>query len=201
MFCENCGKQVPNGATFCAACGAKVNVPQQPNFNSQMNYGGQMPYGTVSPYYNKHVSMEYEIQIKKEEIAKVAKSEKRLGIGLIIWGALQAAICLNGVLMIEGLSNFWIAVYIGTVIAGIASIYYGAVSVKYSSDIYFENYRIISVYEERLAELIIFMIFECVLGGIIGICLSVSACINRSKILKAKDIMMQNVSKETYSRW
>ena len=30
MFCKNCGKQIPEGAIFCAECGTKVEVPTQP---------------------------------------------------------------------------------------------------------------------------------------------------------------------------
>ena len=35
MFCKNCGKQIPDGAMFCAECGTKVEVPAQPTQPTQ----------------------------------------------------------------------------------------------------------------------------------------------------------------------
>ena len=30
MFCEKCGTQLPDGSTFCTACGAQLNAPAAP---------------------------------------------------------------------------------------------------------------------------------------------------------------------------
>ncbi len=27
MFCKNCGRELPDSAKFCGACGARVSVP------------------------------------------------------------------------------------------------------------------------------------------------------------------------------
>ncbi|MBR1442973.1 MAG: zinc ribbon domain-containing protein [Firmicutes bacterium] len=196
MFCENCGKQVPNGAIFCAACGTKVigyNVPQQPNFNSQMNYGGQMPYRTASQYY-KNATMDFEIHKCKENIEKAAKSEKSIGIILIIWGIIQILGSL-WIMYVKSDSVYWLLLGGLTLIAGFAGLIYGIESVKNSEDIYFSNYRICYIYEERLGMLIFLMISQCLMGGLIGIALSCNVCMNRYKIIKAKDIMMQNAKK------
>ena len=33
MFCENCGKNLPDGAKFCNGCGAKIE-PEQPAYTA-----------------------------------------------------------------------------------------------------------------------------------------------------------------------
>lgn len=50
MFCSSCGKQIPDGSTFCPICGAKLqaagggqqqyaSAPQQPNYGSPLTGG------------------------------------------------------------------------------------------------------------------------------------------------------------------
>ena len=31
MFCENCGSEIPDGATFCSSCGHKIKSKATPN--------------------------------------------------------------------------------------------------------------------------------------------------------------------------
>ncbi|MDD4188830.1 MAG: zinc ribbon domain-containing protein [Eubacteriales bacterium] len=58
MFCENCGKQVPQGSLFCDGCGAKMDVQQQnvqqPVYTAPQQYRPQPQYGapvmTVGQY-------------------------------------------------------------------------------------------------------------------------------------------------------
>ena len=71
MFCNNCGKQLPDGSLFCDGCGSSLannapvqpqqpmyeqpqqpmyNQPQQPMYNQQPY--GQQPYGQPGGYYN-----------------------------------------------------------------------------------------------------------------------------------------------------
>lgn len=33
MFCQNCGKQIPDGSTFCTECGSAQNAAQASQFN------------------------------------------------------------------------------------------------------------------------------------------------------------------------
>lgn len=77
MICNNCGSNIPDGATFCTSCGSKISQPnrqsqqtqqnsyyQQPSYN-QNGYGGyQQPNTTVvinqtSPEYHpeEHVTV------------------------------------------------------------------------------------------------------------------------------------------------
>ena len=49
MFCENCGKQLPQGSLFCDGCGAKVEVQQQsvqqPVYSAPQQSRPQPQYG------------------------------------------------------------------------------------------------------------------------------------------------------------
>ena len=35
MFCSNCGKQLPDGAKFCAECGQPIRIPEKPIVNEE----------------------------------------------------------------------------------------------------------------------------------------------------------------------
>ena len=49
MFCKNCGASMPDGASFCSQCGAKVDVPVENN--TQSGYDAGTGYG-----YNQNVN-------------------------------------------------------------------------------------------------------------------------------------------------
>ena len=52
MFCKNCGASMPDGASFCSQCGAKVDVPVENN--TQSGYDAGTGYG-----YNQNVQPDY----------------------------------------------------------------------------------------------------------------------------------------------
>lgn len=61
MFCNNCGQEIPENATFCTSCGNKIVQPQQ-NVNQQPNVqqAPQMPYQNAqqaSPMANQNVNV------------------------------------------------------------------------------------------------------------------------------------------------
>lgn len=38
MFCQKCGKEIPDDSTFCAGCGAQINTAQASGAASSFNY-------------------------------------------------------------------------------------------------------------------------------------------------------------------
>lgn len=216
MFCENCGKQLDEGTKFCTSCGANVSgananaTPMQTNFNQQMNYGMQQPtynpnqqmnYGIQQPMYAPNPQQNFynpaanaqELAYKRSTIEKIRKSEKVLGILLIIFGILQP---IAGIYMLssEMYDGFWNILAVGAIIEGIASLIYGLGSVKHSENIYIGNQEIVGIYEYRLPTLIFLMVCDCLFGGIIGIVLSILSCQNRNKILNNRNIFFENIS-------
>ncbi|MBE5912054.1 zinc ribbon domain-containing protein [Pseudobutyrivibrio sp.] len=68
MFCEKCGKELPDGVKFCSGCGAPQN-PQQNTFNQQQQYSAQPDYGynqqqqySAQPDYGYNQQQQYNAQ-------------------------------------------------------------------------------------------------------------------------------------------
>src|SRR5208283_110240 len=52
MFCQSCGKEIPDKATFCPNCGAPTAVPPQYGQAPQPSYAPPQPqYGASPPSY------------------------------------------------------------------------------------------------------------------------------------------------------
>lgn len=65
MFCENCGKEIPEGAEKCPACGKELNSNKNINFSDVANYAGQQMNKAVAEVQSKaRVSIE---AYKKEQ--------------------------------------------------------------------------------------------------------------------------------------
>ena len=87
MFCEECGKKIPDGSKFCDGCGAPVKAPQEPfRENYQTPYSN--PYGAPVPG-----------GIFPEE-------KKGKGTGVLIAVLSVVAVALVGVLIFVGIRVF-----------------------------------------------------------------------------------------------
>ncbi|MBR3318572.1 MAG: DUF4234 domain-containing protein [Atopobiaceae bacterium] len=54
MFCPHCGTSLPDGTSFCTACGTKINMPgaaQQSNPQPNYDYGPQQQQQQQQPNY------------------------------------------------------------------------------------------------------------------------------------------------------
>ena len=59
MFCENCGKQLPEGSQFCDACGAKTADQQSGQEQASPNYQ-QQPYAPPAYQQNQYGNNGYQ---------------------------------------------------------------------------------------------------------------------------------------------
>lgn len=61
MFCENCGKQLPQGSLFCDGCGAKMDSQQQnaqqPVYAAPQQFRPQPQYGTPVMTVGQYIVM------------------------------------------------------------------------------------------------------------------------------------------------
>ena len=74
MFCENCGSEIPNGATFCSSCGQKINFNTTPNSKS----------GAVKN--NKNIILALFISFLLTGLGIVYAGNKKKGIILFVVG-------------------------------------------------------------------------------------------------------------------
>ena len=50
MFCQKCGKEIPDDSTFCPGCGAQVNMAQPSGGNSSFGYYANQAKQEVQKY-------------------------------------------------------------------------------------------------------------------------------------------------------
>ena len=48
MYCQKCGKEMPDDATYCSSCGASTNESRGPSYTAPPNYGPN--YGNSNAY-------------------------------------------------------------------------------------------------------------------------------------------------------
>ena len=68
MFCEECGKKLPEGARFCENCGAPVNLMGDGGYAPEEPYGetGQEPYREQERYREEQNSYRKEPYIEEQ---------------------------------------------------------------------------------------------------------------------------------------
>ena len=89
MFCEKCGKQIPEGAAFCPYCGAKVEVP----FAPKQEVVDPKPHPEAKKEEKKTRYTDEEIQKMKYELADHRRRQSNfavaggvlLGVGLALF--------------------------------------------------------------------------------------------------------------------
>lgn len=89
MFCNNCGKELPDGAKFCNHCGAQLKTapaaptaPQPPRPNS----GYAAPQQALQSYTPPQPRQDYSTSAAD---AQAKKKSKTIGIILLAIGALS----------------------------------------------------------------------------------------------------------------
>lgn len=50
MFCQKCGREIPDDSTFCTGCGAQVNMAQPSGENSSFGYYANQAKQEVQKY-------------------------------------------------------------------------------------------------------------------------------------------------------
>ena len=50
MFCQKCGKEIPDDSTFCSGCGAQANMAQPSGGNSSFGYYANQAKQEVQKY-------------------------------------------------------------------------------------------------------------------------------------------------------
>jgi TM2 domain-containing membrane protein YozV len=85
MFCRSCGKEIPNTAVICTACGVPTGVTSTPPAPS---YGGIQPQGQlVVPAQNQYPLAPYQPRpMVYDPMAKSKMAAGLLGIFLGAWG-------------------------------------------------------------------------------------------------------------------
>lgn len=74
MYCPKCGKEVENGASFCGACGAKIET--QPEYGSDYQQQAAPAYTNADPAYANAAPMINRSAVSKKEFIKKYGSEK-----------------------------------------------------------------------------------------------------------------------------
>lgn len=79
-YCPNCGAQLPDNATFCSVCGARLGAPQQ---NYQQPY--QQPYQQQPQYYQQQPQYQQPAPQKMSYWDKVKAAQKKQKIKWWMW--------------------------------------------------------------------------------------------------------------------
>lgn len=109
MFCENCGKEIVNGAKICGYCGAGIRQFTNQQDRNQTSYAGGQGYGT-GPYYQQNVNQQpyggqgYGMQPYYQQMPQQG-SKSKVAAGLL-------GIFLGGL----GIHNFYLG-YTGKAVA------------------------------------------------------------------------------------
>lgn len=100
MFCNNCGSQVPDGASFCNNCGASIAgaaQAQMQQFQNQKNAVRQSEIASLEDaiaYFGQKRDLYNEYDLVSELVIDFARGAKK---SLLVWGIIISAL---GVLML-----------------------------------------------------------------------------------------------------
>lgn len=104
MFCSNCGKNLPDGAKFCGACGAPVKTAEeaarQPAAVTSEPENHPMPEQAPIPEPQK-----FNVQISGTAASVQKKSKKGLAVGLSVGGVLIVVIFAVALIFVFGLKS------------------------------------------------------------------------------------------------
>ena len=97
MFCKNCGKEIPDNATFCTYCGAQTGAPQQQVQQPQQPTYQQPTY--QQPAYQQPAYQQPAYQQPGYAPVPMESPEgKSAATAALVWGILSFVLCAVPVL-------------------------------------------------------------------------------------------------------
>lgn len=157
IICSECGKQYSDKALACPNCGNPTHTiltPIQPQ--SQPQYTTATQYQMITPAVSPYAE-------------KLATKEQTSGI---IWTVIAA------IQIIIGISGLWVTLYIA-ILNGITA--WG--SFQKAKKVRNPYIGMVQEYEQQLTALIFALIYNAVLGGIIGVAGNIFDLITRNYVL------------------
>ncbi|HNX15703.1 MAG TPA: DUF4234 domain-containing protein [Oscillospiraceae bacterium] len=108
MFCKNCGKEIPDNATFCTYCGAQTGTPQQQAQHPQQPVYQQPTYQQQNYQQQNYQQQNYQANNYQQPIyrssAPVGQLKTNRGLG---WFILYSIITFGiyPIVFFTGISN------------------------------------------------------------------------------------------------
>ena len=96
MFCKNCGKEIPDNATFCTYCGAQTGTPQQQAQQPQQPVYQQPAYQQPTYQQPAYQQPAYQQPVYQQPgYAPVYESPegKSASTAALVWGILSFVLC------------------------------------------------------------------------------------------------------------
>ena len=179
-FCSKCGREIANGSQFCSGCGQPVSeqAAQQAIYQSQQVY--QQPMQSV-PYPQQGSNPMFLLQqlcskIKTNSIIWIVIACVQFFIGMV---NIVIGFALNADYE-DGTTNLITGFFV--IIVGVLNIVNATRSLKYSREVLTKPVGIVQSFQP-VGNLIGTLIYNLLLGGIIGVAGSIYAFILRSFVL------------------
>lgn len=92
MFCKNCGKEIPDNATFCTYCGAQSAAPQQQVQQPQQPVYQQPAYQQPTYQQPAYQQPAYQ-QPGYAQVPYESPEGKSAATSALVWGILSFVLC------------------------------------------------------------------------------------------------------------
>lgn len=145
-FCPKCGKELRDDELFCSGCGNPVNAASQQPIQAQQPIYGRQPIQAQQPIQGQ-ANTEYLLNQLSEKV-------KINGIIWLVIGALQ---------IFAGIFAYW-----PILIVGLLNIVSAIMDINYSKTVFQNPTGIVAKFEPLVGP-IITLIYNLVVGGVVGV--------------------------------
>lgn len=176
-FCSKCGKEIVNGSQFCPGCGQPVSMQASAQYASQAWQAYQQPY-TQQQVYQKppFLLQQLSSKIRTNAIIWIVIACIQFIIGM---ANIAVGFALNADYG-DGTTNLITGFFV--IIVGVLNIVNAAKDLKYSSEVLAKPAGIVQNFQP-VGSLIGTLIYNLLLGGIIGVAGSIYSFILRNFVL------------------
>ncbi len=97
MFCKNCGKEIPDNATFCTYCGAQTGTPQQQAQQPQQQQPVYQQPTYQQPQQPVYQQPGYQQPVYQQpgyaQVPYESPEGKSAATSALVWGILSFVLC------------------------------------------------------------------------------------------------------------